>query len=504
MMSKEKFTLHPISAVINFVKVLKEMIVPLVVVIAVNGFGGESEGWISYIIYIIYAVVLIAMLVSGIIKWKRFRYWFEEEELRIEYGLFVKKKRYIPFERIQSLNYTEGIFHRPFGLVKVKVETAGGGPTKEADAELTAISKDAAEQIKKEMNLAKNKESDIFDETLQPEELVVEQQKPLFRMSQKDLLILASTSGGVGVFFSGLAVFVSQFSELIPYETIYNEIILFIRFGALLIALSVFFVLFVAWIVSVAITFINYYEFTIRVEDEEIIITRGLLEKKKITIPLSRIQGVRIVENPLRQLTGYATVIVDSAGGSLAEKDEKIRLIPLIKKHKINSIIVQIFPDYDFEPSFTRVPKRSRKFFYRLDFLWMIPVAVAVSYFFYPFGLLSLLLFPLSFLLGAWQHKTAGYWMDEKQLVLQYRLFSRVSLWMEKKRIQAMTERTTYFQKKADVSSIMTTIKSGVSGSATTIQHIEKADADSLMEWYEPAKKELVENNMLERYSEEI
>lgn len=495
MMSKEKFTLHPISAVINFVKVLKEMIVPLVVVIAVNGFGGgrESGGWSSYVTYIIYAVVLVAMLVSGVIKWKRFRYWFEEEELRIEYGLFVKKKRYIPFERIQSLNYTEGIFHRPFGLVKVKVETAGGGATKEADAELTAISKDAAEQIKKEMNLAKNKESDIFDETLKQEELIVEKRKPLFRLSQKDLFILASTSGGVGVFFSGLAVFVSQFSELIPYETIYNEIIMFIRFGALLIALAVFFVLLVAWIVSVAITFINYYEFTIRVEDEEIIITRGLLEKKKITIPLSRIQGVRIVENPLRQLMGYATVIVDSAGGSLAEKDEKIRLIPLIKKDQINPILVQIFPNYDFEPSFTRVPKRSRKFFYRLDFLWMIPVAAGVSYFFYPFGLFSLLLFPLSFLFGVWQHKTAGYWMDEKQLVVQYRLFSRVSIWMEKKRIQAMAERTTYFQKKADVSSIMTTIKSGVSGSATTIQHIEKADAESLMEWYEPARIEPID-----------
>lgn len=493
MMSKEKFTLHPISAVINFVKVLKEMIIPLVVVIAVNGFGGGSGSWTSYIIYIIYAVLLIAMLVSGIIEWKRFRYWFEEEELRIEYGLFVKKKRYIPFERIQSLNYTEGIFHRPFGLIKVKVETAGGGATKEADAELTAITKEAAEQIKKEMNLAKHKESTISDGDLQQEEVAKEQRKPLFRMSRKDLFILASTSGGVGVFFSGLAVFVSQFSELIPYETIYNEIIMFIRFGALLIALLVFFALLVAWIVSVAITFINYYEFTIWVEDQEIIITRGLLEKKKITIPLSRIQAVRIVENPLRQLTGHATVIVDSAGGSLAEKDEKIRLIPLIKKDKINPILVQIFPNYEFEANFTRVPKRSRKFFYRLDFLWMIPVAACVSYFFFPFGLFSFLLFPLSFLWGAWQHKTAGYWMDEKQLVVQYRLFSRVSIWMEKKRIQAMTARTTYFQKKANVSSIMTTIKSGVSGSSTTIPHIEKADAESLMKWYEPTRIEPID-----------
>lgn len=487
-MSKEKFTLHPISAVINFVKVLKEMIIPLVVVIAVNGFGGGSGGWSSYIIYIIYAVLLIGMLISGIINWKRFRYWFEDEELRIEYGLFVKKKRYIPFERIQSLNYTEGIFHRPFGLIKVKVETAGGGATKEADAELTAISKEAAEQIKKEMNRAKNKEVDSLDEHSQPDELVVKQSEPLFQMSQKDLFILASTSGGVGVFFSGLAVFVSQFSELIPYQTIYNEIIMFIRFGALLIALLVFFVLLVAWIVSVGITFINFSAFTIWVEDEEIIITRGLLEKKKVTIPLSRIQGVRIVENPLRQLTGYATVIVDSAGGSLAEKDENIRLIPLIKKDKINPILVQIFPHYEFEADFTRVPKRSRKFFYRLDFLWMVPVAACVSYFFFPFGLLSLFLFPLSFLWGTWQHKTAGYWMDDKQLVVQYRLFSRVSIWMEKKRIQAMTEHTTYFQKKTNISSIITSIKSGVSGASTTIRHVEKADAERLMTWYEPTR----------------
>ena len=149
------------------------------------------------------------------------------------------------------------------------------------------------------------------------------QTKPIFHISQKELFILASTSGGIGVFFSGLAVFVSQFSELIPYETIYDEFQVFIKFGVLLIALAVFLVLLVAWIVSVVITFINYYDFTIRVEDDEIIITRGLLEKKKITIPLSRIQGIRIVENPLRQLTGYATVIVDSAGGSLLRKMKK-------------------------------------------------------------------------------------------------------------------------------------------------------------------------------------
>src|SRR5690606_39347729 len=67
---------------------------------------------------------LVLMGVPAFISWLRYTYRVEDMELRIEYGLFVKKKRYIPFDRIQSLDFSEHILHRPFGLVKVKVETA--------------------------------------------------------------------------------------------------------------------------------------------------------------------------------------------------------------------------------------------------------------------------------------------------------------------------------------------------------------------------------------------
>ncbi|UZM99234.1 PH domain-containing protein [Lysinibacillus sp. MHQ-1] len=74
-------------------------------------------------------------------------------------------------------------------------------------------------------------------------------------------------------------------------------------------------ILIVAWVVSVLITLINYFDYTVRIEEDKLIITKGLLEKKRITLPLNRIQAIRIVENPLRQLTGFATVVVESAGG---------------------------------------------------------------------------------------------------------------------------------------------------------------------------------------------
>jgi len=234
MMSDERFKLHPISAVINFVKGLKDLIFPFVIVFVANGFqGGGEGGWTSYIPYIIGVLVLTLVLTSGIIKWKRFVYWFEDDELRIEYGLFVKKKRYIPFERIQSVNYTEGIFHRPFKLVKLKIETAGSGVSDEAEAELTAITKSAASRIEKELADAKRRksssklsEAQLVEEEMSLEESTVKTKK-IYQMTSKELLVLATTSGGIGVVLSGLAVFVSQFSELIPYERIYDEVVVF-------------------------------------------------------------------------------------------------------------------------------------------------------------------------------------------------------------------------------------------------------------------------------------
>ncbi|MEI2401171.1 PH domain-containing protein, partial [Paenibacillus phytohabitans] len=57
--------------------------------------------------------------------------------------------------------------------------------------------------------------------------------------------------------------------------------------------------------------------FTVVKRDEELFITRGLIEKKQTTIPLTRIQAIRIGENLIRQPFGYATVYIESAGGSI-------------------------------------------------------------------------------------------------------------------------------------------------------------------------------------------
>ncbi|MDQ7862813.1 PH domain-containing protein [Peribacillus frigoritolerans] len=52
-----------------------------------------------------------------------------------------------------------------------------------------------------------------------------------------------------------------------------------------------------------------------------------------MTIPIHKIQGIRIMENLIRKPLGLATVYIEYAGGSMEDKESlSIMLFPLIRK----------------------------------------------------------------------------------------------------------------------------------------------------------------------------
>src|SRR5690606_23891463 len=120
----------------------------------------------------------------------------------------------------QSLDFSEGILHRPFGLVKVKVETAGGNIEK-SEAEMSAIKKEDALALRTLITESKNreKESEGIVENIE----ATPKQSILYKISPKQLLFFASTSGRIGVVVLAVLGFGSQFDELIPFDKILKE-----------------------------------------------------------------------------------------------------------------------------------------------------------------------------------------------------------------------------------------------------------------------------------------
>lgn len=488
MMSEIMYKKLPFaSVVIDAAATFRAFLVPLMIMLVANfskfTLDFSSPGfWSSLALIGFWSIVILFSLFFSIIRWWTYYYWFEDAELRVKYGLFIKKKRYIPFERIQTLNYHEGIFHRLFGLVKVEVETAGSSEGK-AEVVLTALSREAANQIEAEMRKAKQQPTEQQVEELAP----VAEVTAMYKMSTKDLLVLASTSGGIGVVISGLLAVLSQVSDIIPYEKIYGELATLAKYGVLLISLVVLAVFVVGWIASVLLTYLKYYSFTVVVQEENLVITRGLLEKKRVTIPLKRVQAIKIVENPFRQLFKYATVSVESAGSNSGE--DSMVIFPLIKRSKLQGPLTELFPHYEWHQQWIASPKRSRPFFYRIDFIWLVPLIAALSYFLLPWGLLSLLLVPLTIALGIWQHRTAAYAIDDKQLTLRYRIFSRVTFFAEKHRIQSITASQSYFKQRKNVSDVRVHVMSGATGATATVTALEAKDVNHILTWYEHKKE---------------
>lgn len=467
--------LHPISAVISCLKQLKELIIPFLVFVVFGSKNGLFQLFASL-------GVIVLVLIIGILTWLRFTYRLEEGELRIEYGVFVRKKRYIPFERIQSLDLSEGILQRPFGLVKVKVETAGSSG--EAEAVLTAISKSQAILIQQALSSAKDSAS--FDEE---ESFKNEQEITLYKISPKELLLLASTSGGVGVVLSAVIAFILQFEEFIPYEKVFSGLEDFISSGVLVVSLLVFIGFLIAWVAALIGTMLKYAGFTVKKNEDDFIITRGLLEKRQLTIPLHRIQAIRISENLIRQPFGLCTVYIESAGGSATDTEStREMLLPIAKRNVITTILSPYLPEYNLVISVLSAPKRSMKRYLFRGLLYMLPIIVVSILFIKPWGYLSFLIVIPSMLLSYLKFKDAGWKIDSDQLTLRYRTIIKNTIFMKRKRIQSLVMRESYFQNKNKLASIEATVMSGSGGTGGKVIDLEKKDVEGIYEWYSYSK----------------
>lgn len=473
MKMSEPKRLHPVATVINFLKSLKELILPFVFLFLFGGNGVSFSLWkVSFA-----AIFILFSLIIGVLSWLRFTYRVEDGELRIESGLFVKKKRYIPFERIQSLDLSEGIFQRPFGLVKVKVETAGSSGLKDAEAVLTAITKTEAKMIQDILTSVKYAERVEMEDATEESEII-------YKIKPSQLLLLASTSGGAGVVISAAIAFIAQFDELIPYEKVFEELRGFISNGVVFVSTIIFLVFLLAWLVAVVGTIMKYADFTVKRVDDDLIISRGLLEKRQLTIPLNRVQGLLICENIIRQPLGLGSVYIESAGGSQEGDGSKALILPVIKKKEIAGLLSPFLDDYHFSPDIVPSPKRAlKRYLFRNSILPFFIVAASLI-FFRPWGYLSLLLIPVGAIWSFLEYKDAGWNVDHQQLTLTYRGVVKNTIFMKKNKIQSLSVSRSYFQEKQALSSIKATIKSGVGGSGGTVVDIEEPDGHKIYSWY--------------------
>ncbi|TRM13206.1 PH domain-containing protein [Lentibacillus cibarius] len=467
--------LHPAAILFNLIKTVREFLFAIIL-----GFISFRDESMLYFL-LITAGFLVIFMITSILTWYRYTYRVEDDELRIEYGVFIRKKRYISKNRIQSIDLTSGVIHRIFGLTKVQIETAGTGTG--AEASLSAVKMAEGEALREELKTGGAQQADDMDTVDDPPE----QTNPSQTISFKRLFIAGTTSGSVGVILALAVAGFSELEEFIPNSFYDNTIEWVIGLGIVILIVMAIGALILLWLLGIAGTIIKNGNFTITKNHDELFITRGLLEKKQLTIPLKRIQAVGIQESIIRQPLGFVTVYAEVAGGSMDKgEDFSSTLFPIMKREEVEPFLETFLPDYaGIQQELTPLPKRARMFYiFRASIIFLILTAV-VGFWNPSFIWMPLVLLVGSMILGVMRHRDGGFHQHGEQLTIRHRSFSRNTIMMYHKRIQAFEKKQHKIQSQQQLATMrLSIIGSMGTGTHFAIKDLEESLTDELGDWY--------------------
>src|SRR5918998_2016801 len=287
-MSSERH-LHPVAMLIGAIGTLRRwisgLVLPGIVLLMSQGFSLRTVD--LFLIGVLVVGVLAALW--GFLSWRATTYAVTANFFRLRQGVFQKSERTIPLDHVQSVDTVQGVIQRLFRVVEVRIETAGGGSS-DPDASLSALDRTAAQALRREVAGSRKERT---EETTGP--------TVLRRLSRRDLLVAGATSGQIGVAFSVLAVGSQFFDDFLSDDFVRRLIETLAPNWLMVLLIFVPVGLLLAWSLAIAGTVLAYADFTLSREGDFLYIKRGLLERREATIPLSRIQAIRISEGLLRQ-----------------------------------------------------------------------------------------------------------------------------------------------------------------------------------------------------------
>lgn len=464
---------HPVAAITRVLDLIRQNFITIIILLFIG--TSNTEG---YFLYFLMGGLGVALL-GGVFGWWVFKYRVHEDELQIRKGIVVRNKLYLSKDRIQVIDITEGLLQRMFGLVKVEVKTAGGGTE---TATISAISREEAEALRTELRKRKNnfpEEDALTENTEESEEEVL----GTWKLSTKDLVFAAFTSGNFGLIASILGAISGQLDQVINEETI--EYIYEAAPGysnVTVIATLVIVIIIISWTLSFLGVIFNYSDFRLHKTSKELIITTGLLERKHITVPYDRIQAVRFVEGIIRQPFGYGMVYVESAGFDQTQKGRSIVMAPFMASESLSTFLAEFLPEYR-EPAFEISPPQNVLFRYIRRPNYLLLVAIPLLWLLLDYGWLIGLLVPLLGYLGWLRYKDAALAVDESILRMRYRVLSRTVAIIKRNRIQNVDLTKNPFQRRKNIQNLRVTVASGAGGMGFELADINDRDCLNIYNW---------------------
>lgn len=501
--------MSPRFILVGTLRQLRGLVIPAAFILVTGNMGqGRSQ-----LIYIAIAlVVTMIAAVGSLIEWWNYRFAFTERELVVRSGIVQKQERTVPYGRIQSINLDEAPLERLAGIVRVKVETAAGGT---ADIEIKAIAKGEASRLREALATARARarqaegtqpETESIQEADVSEEAAarggteaVSEGELLRRLSTPELLALGATSGRIGpaaaaigaMLQFGTDIFPETWWDRVPWQRAETLASVNVVVTLLLI------VAILAWLLAIASTALTFGGFELRQAGDQLLIQHGLLDRRRRTIPIQRIQAIIVGELLLREPFKRADIRFESAGGEVegAAGDSGV-LFPYLPLDEVEGLLRRAVPEFAADPTSpmqTRLPDRSlRRYIFSATSGWIIfvgSVAALLGFWLdrwidavtWEQVLLLLIATPVLVWLGWIRWRDGGWRAEETMLIFRWRAISRKTLITRMARIQRREITSDPLQRRADLATVQLSVASGLVGGHYALPHVDQVDAERFL-----------------------
>jgi len=454
--------LHPLTLVFAFWNAVRNILIPLAVVLIFGRRKGPDT-------YIWVAAIFLGLPVAwGLIRYFTFTYGIANGELITRQGLLGRTERHIPLARVQDIRIEQGVLHRLFRMADVFVETAGGsGP----EASLSVLAKSEAERLRAAVFAPppSAQTADAADSVVpsQPDTEIIR------KLSMRQLVLAGITSNRTASAIALVFVLWQFVDDILPEdifqkwgESFVRRVTELLTQGGSLhwtsILLAVVVVIGIGMLFSVIGSIVVFHGFTLSRRGEDIYRSHGLFTRRSSSLPRRRIQLLKVEESWLRRLFKLATLRADTAGGTFPgqNKDEQSGrdvLLPILPRQDLGGMLPVFFPDLDEangvwqQVSRRAIARGTKKGVATCLLLSALLCSIQRSW----YGLWPLLFIPAVYALNVMSYRHLGYWLGDRFFRMRSGWLSRATHIVPIRNIQSIVIRQTPFDRRHNVSTLV-------------------------------------------------
>lgn len=462
---EKKLRNHKLVILDYMFKSIKDFLVPIIIFL--------SKDMPINRVLIFVGVILFIMVIS-FVKWYNIYFYIRDEKLHYNKGVISRNNIAIPIEKVTTIDFSQNVLQKIVDVVTLKIDS---GANNNKDSEITIVlKKDNAEILRN--NLIVKEQKELLEDVTMTEK---KYNNVIMNMSKRDIVLYALTQNNLGIIIGGVLscfAFADDFLKIfnIDLDKIINKDDISFNFKfdieAIIKAfILIILVLLIIKLISLILYMVRFSNFKVIREDNIIKVEYGLLSTKKYSFPINKINAVILKQNILRQLLGLYKVHISVIGYG-DEKGEEAILFPICNMESINYILNKINPQIAFNKDMHKVNKYGKTKFFFVPMIITILIC-GISIFKNKFKYIFSMLIPVVFILRYLKYKNTALGYNEKIISTSFGIFTKQTVVIEMKKIQALSKKTNHFQRIKKLCTYNIEYYSQGFGGKITLKHLE-------------------------------